>query len=256
MTLLILLRHGRSEWNETGRFTGWTDVDLSDGGREEARRAGERIRDEGITFDVAYTSVLKRAIRTAWIVMDVMDLMWVPLYRSWRLNEKHYGALQGLSKEEMTREHGAEQVHAWRRVYDVRPPPLDPSDRRHPSHDPRYRGLRPEEVPSTESLKDTLQRTLPYWFDEILPRIRDGSDVLVAAHGNSLRALVKHLDGIGDDDIAGVNIPTGIPLVYEMDKDAVKGRRYLASPDELSKAKEKASRASAFTRGRSAAPGP
>ena len=248
MTLLILLRHGRSEWNETGRFTGWTDVDLSDGGKEEARTAGERIRDEGITFDVAYTSVLKRAIRTAWIVMDLMDLMWVPLHRSWRLNEKHYGALQGLSKEEMVKEHGAEQVHAWRRVYDVRPPPLDISDRRHPSHDPRYRSLRPDEVPSTESLKDTLQRTLPYWFDEILPRIQDGNDVLVAAHGNSLRALVKHLDGISDEDIAGVNIPTGMPLVYEMDGDIITGKRYLASPDELSKAKEKASRAAAFTR--------
>jgi 2,3-bisphosphoglycerate-dependent phosphoglycerate mutase len=180
--------------------------------------------------------------------MDVTDLMWVPLHRSWRLNEKHYGALQGLSKEEMARKHGAEQVHSWRRVYDVRPPPLDISDERHPSHDPRYRCLHPEELPSTESLKDTLQRTLPYWFDEALPCIRRGDDVLIAAHGNSLRALVKHLDGISDEDIASVNIPTGIPLVYEMEGDAVKDRRYLASPDELSKAKEKASRAAAFKR--------
>ena len=248
MTRLILLRHGRSEWNETGRFTGWTDIDLTEGGRAEARMAGERMMDEGITFDVAYTSVLKRAIRTAWIIMDLMDLMWVPLYRSWRLNEKHYGALQGLSKEETARERGAEQVHAWRRVYDVRPPPLEATDPRHPSHDPRYRRLRPDEMPSTESLKDTLQRTLPYWFEEILPRVLEGNDVLVAAHGNSLRALVKHLDGISDEDIAGVNIPTGIPLVYDMDGEVVRGRRYLASPDELSEAQEKASRAAAFKR--------
>ena len=241
MTRLALLRHGRSEWNESGRFTGWTDIDLSEAGRNEAYDAGERLRDKGIVFDLAFTSVLKRAIRTAWIAMDVMDLMWIPLSRSWRLNEKHYGSLQGLSKAEMVEEHGAEQVHAWRREYDVRPPPLELSDPRHPRNDPRYRDLRPDEVPSTESLHDTLNRALPYWFDEILPPLRQGKNVLVAAHGNSLRALVKHLDGIRDDEIAGLNIPTGIPLIYEMDGDVVKERYYLASGDELSKAEKRAS---------------
>lgn len=242
MTKLVLVRHGLSEWNETGRFTGWTDVDLSDGGRSEAKRAGERLRDEGMIFDIAYTSVLKRAIRTAWIVVDVMDLMWVPLWRSWRLNEKHYGALQGLSKEEMVKLHGAEQVHAWRRAYDARPPPLEPADPRHPRNDRRYRDIPLDRLPATESLHDTLDRTMPYWFDEMLPCIREGKNVLVAAHGNSLRALVKHLDGISDDDIANVNIPTGIPLVYEMDGDKVMERRYLASKEELSKAVKRASR--------------
>ncbi|NLI74144.1 MAG: 2,3-diphosphoglycerate-dependent phosphoglycerate mutase [Euryarchaeota archaeon] len=247
MTHLILLRHGRSEWNESGRFTGWTDVDLSESGLEEAKRAGERIRNEGISYDVAYTSVLKRAIRTAWIVSDVMDLMWIPLHISWRLNEKHYGALQGLYKEKTVEEYGADKVHAWRRVYDVRPPPLDPSDNRYPSHDPKYRELSTEELPATESLKDTLQRTMPYWFDEILPRIRKNNDVFVSAHGNSLRSLVKHLDGISDEDIASVNIPTGIPLIYEMKGDKVVESYYLASDAELSKAKDEASRASSFT---------
>ncbi len=240
MTKLVLLRHGQSLWNEAGRFTGWIDVDLSTKGRQEALEAGTRLRKEGIALDLAFTSVLKRAIRTAWIVMDEMDLMWIPLSRSWQLNERHYGALQGLSKEDTVKEHGKAQVHAWRRGYDVRPPSLDPSDPRHPRFDPRYKGLQVDLLPSSESLKDTLDRTLPYWQEEILPLVRDGKNVLVAAHGNSLRALVKHLDDISDDEITELNIPTGIPLVYEMVDGAVKERRYLASKGELTKATEKA----------------
>jgi 2,3-bisphosphoglycerate-dependent phosphoglycerate mutase len=240
MTKLVLLRHGQSLWNESGRFTGWIDIDLSPKGREEAVEAGRRLDKEGIVFEMAYTSVLKRAIRTAWIVMDEMDLMWIPLARSWRLNERHYGALQGLSKEEMAKEHGKDQVHAWRRGFDVRPPLLELLDSRHPRFDPRYRLLETDLLPAGESLKDTLARTLPFWHDEISPRLEEGKNVLVAAHGNSLRALVKHLDLISDDDIAELNIPTGIPLVYEMEDGMVKERHYLASQGELAKAVEKA----------------
>ncbi len=193
MTKVVLLRHGQSLWNKEGRFTGWIDVDLSPEGRQEAKEAGQRLKEEGILFDNVFTSVLKRAIRTTWIAMDEMDLMWVPMQRSWRLNERHYGALQGLSKEEMTKLHGADQVHIWRRSYNVRPPPLDIDDVRHPRFDPRYRCLEPKDLPSTEALQDTLNRTLPYWEREIFPQVKAGKNVLVSAHGNSLRALIKHL---------------------------------------------------------------
>lgn len=240
MTRMILLRHGQSEWNEEGRFTGWTDIDLSNRGREEAKDAGRRLKEEGMTFDVAFTSVLKRAIRTTWIVMDEMDLMWVPLSRSWRMNERHYGALQGLNKKEMTKEYGKDQVHAWRRGYEVRPPPLDPSDPRHPRFDPRYRQVEASLLPSSESLHDTLTRVLPYWKEEILPRVQEGKQVLVSAHGNSLRALVKHLDGLSDEEIPELNIPTGIPLIYEIKGGAAVEHWYLASKDVLARATEKA----------------
>jgi 2,3-bisphosphoglycerate-dependent phosphoglycerate mutase len=240
MSNLVLLRHGQSEWNKLGKFTGWIDVDLSPEGCKEARSAGDRLREEGMTFDLVYTSVLKRAIRTTWLTLEGMDLMYLPIHNSWRLNERHYGALQGLSKEEMTKVHGKEAVHAWRRGYDVRPPALELSDPMHPRFDPRYKGVDPAVLPSCESLKDTLGRVLVYWNGEILPKVMDGKDVLVAAHGNSLRALVKHLDGISDDEIAEVNIPTGIPLAYEMKGSKVLGRRYLASEEELGKATAKA----------------
>lgn len=240
MTNLVLLRHGQSEWNKLGKFTGWVDVDLSPEGCKEAISAGDRLRKEGMTFDLVYTSVLKRAIRTTWLALERMDLMYLPIRNTWRLNERHYGALQGLSKEEMTKVHGKEAVHAWRRGYDVRPPALAPSDPMNPRFDPRYRGVDPADLPSCESLKDTLERVLPYWNKEILPQVLAGRNVLVSAHGNSLRALVKHLDGISDDEIAELNIPTGIPLVYEMKGEAVLGHRYLASGDELDKATQKA----------------
>ncbi len=240
MTNLVLLRHGQSEWNKLGKFTGWVDVDLSPEGCKEAISAGERLRKEGMTFDLVYTSVLKRAIRTTWLALERMDRMYLPIQNSWRLNERHYGALQGLSKEEMTKVHGKEAVHAWRRGYDVRPPALDSTDPMNPRFDPRYRGVDPAELPSCESLKDTLERVLPYWNKEILPQVLAGRDVLVSAHGNSLRALVKHLDGISDEKIADLNIPTGIPLVYEMKGETVQGHRYLASEEELDKATQKA----------------
>lgn len=233
MTHLVLLRHGQSEWNKLGVFTGWTDVDLSPEGRREACDAGDRLRGGGITFDLVYTSVLKRAIRTTWLVLDRMDLMYLPVQLSWRLNERHYGALQGLSKEETAKVHGKEAVHAWRRSYEVRPPPLDAGERSQLIIDPRYKDVDPADLPFGESLKDTLERVLPCWTKEILPEVMEGRNVLVSAHGNSLRALVKHLDGISDDKIADLNIPTGIPLVYEMEGSEVLGRRYLASEDEL-----------------------
>jgi 2,3-bisphosphoglycerate-dependent phosphoglycerate mutase len=226
MKQMVLLRHGESTWNKENRFTGWTDVDLSDDGIEEARAAGRLLRQEGYQFDVAFTSVLKRAIRTLWIVLDELDLMWVPVHNSWRLNERHYGALQGLDKAEMARLHSEEQVHVWRRSYDVPPPPLEPNDPRHPKNDPRYRGLSPQELPATECLKDTVERLVPYWEGTIAPVVRSGQRVIVAAHGNSLRALIKHLDGISDDEIVGLNIPTGIPLVYELDDTLSPLRRY------------------------------
>jgi len=217
MKKLVLLRHGESTWNKENRFTGWTDVDLSDKGREEAAAAGRLLRDEGFIFDIAYTSVLKRAIRTCWMALDELDLLWIPVERHWRLNERHYGALQGLNKAETAAKHGDAQIKIWRRSYDIPPPPLDAADPRHPSHDPRYATLAPCDIPSTEALKQTVDRFLPYWNDTIAPAIRSGRRVLITAHGNSLRALVKYLDNISDQDIVELNIPTGIPLVYELD---------------------------------------
>ena len=215
---VVLLRHGESVWNKENRFTGWTDVDLSERGREEGQVAGRGLKEHGFTFDVAFTSVLKWAIRTLWLVLDEMDLMWIPVHRDWRLNERHYGALQGLNKGETAKKFGETQVKLWRRSYDIRPPALEEEDLRHLRHDPRYRELSQEEIPATECLKDTLARFLPCWQDRIAPVVRCGNRVLLVAHGNSLRALVKHLDGVSDVDIVEVNIPTGIPLVYELDE--------------------------------------
>ena len=233
MLRLVLLRHGESDWNRENRFTGWTDVDLSQKGIEEARTAGKLLKSGGYSFDVAFTSVLKRAIRTLWIALDELDLMWIPVQKSWQLNERHYGALQGLNKAEMAAKFGEEQVLVWRRSYDIRPPALEPSDRRHDAGNPRYAGI---EVPRTECLKDTVARVVPYWEDTIAPKLRARDRVLIAAHGNSLRALVKHLDAISDKDIVGLNIPTGVPLVYELD-DKLKPIRhyYLGDADEIAK---------------------
>jgi 2,3-bisphosphoglycerate-dependent phosphoglycerate mutase len=234
---LVLLRHGQSLWNLENRFTGWTDVDLSDSGIDEARRAADLLEGMGVRFDVAYTSVLKRAIRTLWIVLEDMDLMWLPVYRSWRLNERHYGALQGLNKKGAASEFGLEQVHAWRRSYDVRPPALDLDDPRHPRFDPRYAQLHPEELPRTECLQDTLKRVLPYWKEVIAPGLKEGQRVLVSAHGNSLRALIKYLDNLSDEEVTQLNIPTGYPLVYELDDDLrPKGHHYLGNAEEVEKA--------------------
>ncbi|OGU02950.1 MAG: phosphoglyceromutase [Gemmatimonadetes bacterium GWC2_71_10] len=218
MYRLVLIRHGESVWNKENRFTGWTDVGLTERGVAEAHEAARLLTEGGYTFDVVHTSVLQRAIKTLWIVLDDMELWWLPVYRSWRLNERHYGALQGLNKAEMAAQFGEAQVKIWRRSYDVQPPALDRSDERWPGRDPRYRGLRPEEIPLTECLKDTVARVLPYWDGVIGPTITSGEKVLIAAHGNSMRALVKHLDGVGDQEIVGLNIPTGIPLVYELDE--------------------------------------
>ncbi|KQC05067.1 MAG: phosphoglyceromutase [Methanoculleus sp. SDB] len=236
MHTLVLLRHGESIWNKENRFTGWTDIDLSEKGIGEAHAAGRMLREEGYLFDVAYTSVLKRAIRTLWITLDEMDLMWIPVYRSWRLNERHYGALQGLNKAVTAARYGDEQVFIWRRSYTIPPPPLDPADPRSPASDRRYAGFAPEEVPLTECLKDTVSRFLPYWESEIAPAIRSGKRVIIAAHGNSLRALVKHLDSISDDDIPHMNIPTGMPLVYELDDDLRPIRHYYLGDEEAVKA--------------------
>ena len=219
MPTLVLLRHGESTWNQENRFTGWTDVDLSSRGLDEAREAGRLLEAGGYTFDLAYTSVLKRAIRTLWIALDELDQMWLPVVKTWRLNERHYGALQGLNKAETAAQHGEAQVKIWRRSYDIPPPPLTPDDPRHAARDPRYAGLDPGDIPLTESLKSTVERFLPYWHDVIAPSIQSGNRVLIAAHGNSLRALVKYLDTVGDDAIVELNIPTGIPLVYELDDD-------------------------------------
>jgi len=223
---LVLLRHGESIWNLEDRFTGWTDVDLSDKGITEAKEAGITLRERSYLFDVAFTSVLKRAIRTLWLVLDEMDLMWIPVYRSWRLNERHYGALQGLNKAEMVVKVGEDQVHVWRRAYDVRPPALDNTDKRYPGNDPRYRELDRQNLPVAESLKDTILRFMPYWHDVMAPVLKSGKHVLVSAHGNSLRAMVKYLDNISDEDIPGLNIPTGIPLVYELDEDLKPQKHY------------------------------
>lgn len=232
---LVLCRHGQSDWNLKNLFTGWTDVDLTEKGIEEATTAGRQLSELGVEFDIAYTSVLKRAIRTLWIMLDEMDRMWIPVVRDWRLNERHYGALQGLNKAETAAKYGDEQVHIWRRSYDIPPPELDSDDERHPSHDLRYRGL--TDLPSTESLKTTLERVLPCWNNTIAPDLRAGKNVLVAAHGNSLRALVKMLDAISDEDITGFNIPTGIPLVYDLD-DELKpvSREFLGDPDAVARA--------------------
>lgn len=237
MHKLVLIRHGESIWNLENRFTGWTDVDLSERGIKEAKEAGVTLRREGYTFDIAFTSVLKRAIRTLWIILDELDRMWIPIHNSWRLNERHYGALQGLSKAEMAAKYGEEQVKIWRRSYDVLPPALDPSDERSPRFDPRYADLTSEELPLTESLKTTVERMLPYWYQTIAPAVKSGERVVVVAHGNSLRALVKHLDNISDQDIVELNIPTGIPLVYELDNDLKPIRHYyLGDPEEVAKA--------------------
>jgi 2,3-bisphosphoglycerate-dependent phosphoglycerate mutase len=231
---IVLLRHGESVWNEENRFTGWTDVDLSPKGRGEAREAGTVLRAEGYTFDAAYTSVLKRAIRTLWIVLDEMDLMWIPVYRSWRLNERHYGALQGLNKAETADKFGEDQVKIWRRSYAVPPPPLTADDARFPGRDPRYGMLSAEQLPLTECLKDTVARFLPYWHETIAPAIREGQKVLIAAHGNSLRALVKYLDDIPEEEIVELNIPTGMPLVYELDQGLKPvNRYYLGDPEKV-----------------------
>jgi 2,3-bisphosphoglycerate-dependent phosphoglycerate mutase len=223
---LVLLRHGESTWNKDNRFTGWTDVDLSERGREEAAEAGRLLKDGGYAFDLAFTSVLKRAIRTLWISLDVLDQMWIPEAKSWRLNERHYGALQGLNKAETAAKHGEAQTKIWRRSYDIPPPPLTTDDPRHPSREPRYRGLSPSELPLTESLKDTVARFLPYWHETIAPAISSGNRVLIAAHGNSLRALVKYLDNVDEQTIVELNIPTGIPLVYELDDELRPLRHY------------------------------
>jgi len=237
MYTLVLLRHGESEWNRENRFTGWKDVDLTDAGRAEASEAGRLIAAEGLTIDAAYTSLLKRAIRTLWLALDEMDRMWIPVHRSWRLNERHYGALQGLDKAETAAEHGEEQVHVWRRSYDTAPPPLAEDDERHPRHDGRYADLDAAVLPATECLKDVVERFLPYWNDVIVPAMRNGERILIAAHGNSLRALVKHLEGMDDQAIMELNIPTGIPLVYELDDDlrAVRSR-YLGDSEKARKA--------------------
>jgi len=232
---LLLCRHGQSDWNLKNLFTGWTDVDLTEKGIQEAVAAGQLLRELGYEFDVAYTSVLKRAIRTLWLMLDEMDRMWIPVVRDWRLNERHYGALQGLNKAETAAKYGDDQVHIWRRSYDIPPPALEISDERHPSHDTRYAGI--EDLPATESLATTLDRVLPCWEETIAPDLREGNNVLVAAHGNSLRALVKMLDEVSDEEITGFNIPTGVPLAYELDDDLKPvSREFLGDPKAVAKA--------------------
>jgi len=239
MYKIVLLRHGESAWNKENRFTGWTDVDLSEKGLSEAKKAGEVLKKEGFVFDVAFTSVLKRAIRTLWITLDGMDLMWIPVYNSWRLNERHYGALQGLNKAETAAKYGDQQVLVWRRSYDTPPPALEKNDPRSPAKDPRYKNLKPDEIPLTECLKDTGALFLPYWHETIAPVVKSGKRVIIAAHGNSLRALVKYLDNVSDEDIVGLNIPTGMPLVYELDDNLKPIKHYyLGDPEEVKKAME------------------
>lgn len=237
MKKLVLLRHGESIWNKENRFTGWTDVKLSEKGIQEAIESGRLLKKEGYIFDIAFTSVLSRSIKTLWIVLEEMNLMWIPILNSWRLNERHYGALQGLNKAEMAERHGEEQVKLWRRSYDIPPPPLTPDDPRYSGNDPRYADLKPEEIPLSESLKDTVARFLPYWHESIAPTVRAGKRVLISAHGNSLRALVKYLDKISDQDIVHLNIPTGIPLVYELDNDLNPiSHYYLGDPEAVQRA--------------------
>ena len=237
MKTLVLLRHGESTWNQENRFTGWTDVDLTERGTAEALRAGRQLKEEGFIFDVAYTSLLKRAIRTLWIVLDELDQMWIPVHRTWRLNERHYGALQGLNKAQTAEKYGDEQVLLWRRSYDTPPPALADGDQRSAANDARYRDLAARDIPASECLKDTVERFLPYWHETIALQVRAGKRVIVTAHGNSLRALVKYLDDVSDADIVGMNIPTGVPLVYELD-DSLKSisSRYLGDPDEVQQA--------------------
>lgn len=237
MYKIVLVRHGESTWNKENLFTGWTDVDLSEKGVIEAHEAGKRMKEAGFVFDEAWTSVLRRAIRTLWISLDEMDQMWIPVHNDWRLNERHYGALQGLNKAETTAKYGEEQVTLWRRSFDVPPPALEKTDTRWPGHDPRYTHLNPEQIPLAESLKDTCKRTMPFWEETIIPRLVAGRRMIIAAHGNSLRAIVKNLDGISDAEIVKLNIPTGIPLVYEFDRDLhVLNRYYLADEAELAAA--------------------
>ena len=234
MAKLVLLRHGQSIWNLENKFTGWMDIDLSDQGTGEAHQAGKLLKGEGYSFDVAFTSVLKRAIRTLWIVLDEINLIWIPVHRSWRLNERHYGALQGLNKSDMAEKYGLEQVQIWRRSYDISPPALGEKDSRHPRYNQHYAYLKKEQLPRTESLKDTLNRVLPYWNETIAPNLMEGKKVLISAHGNSLRALIKHLDNISDEEIVGLNIPTGIPVAYELDDDLrVKGHHFLGNEKGL-----------------------
>lgn len=243
MYKLVLMRHGQSIWNLENRFTGWTDVDLTDQGLAEAREGGRLIREAGLTFDVAYTSVLKRAIRTLWQALDQLDLMWIPVHRSWRLNERHYGGLQGLNKSETAEKHGADKVKIWRRSFDIPPPPLEEDDDRLPANDRRYAEVPADQLPRTESLKETIARFLPIWFEDIAPAIQSGKQVLICAHGNSLRALVKHLDNISDADISELNIPTGIPLVYELDAELKPIKHYyLGDPEAAKKAAEAVAR--------------
>jgi 2,3-bisphosphoglycerate-dependent phosphoglycerate mutase len=236
MHKLVFVRHGQSVWNLENRFTGWTDVGLTEQGVAEAHEAGRMLREGGYEFDVVYTSVLKRAIQTMWIVIEELELEWLPVHRAWQLNERHYGALQGLNKAEMAEKFGEQQVHQWRRSYDIPPPALELNDERHPKFDPRYASLTPDQLPATESLKITLERVLPYWHDVLAPAIKSGDRVMVVAHGNSLRAIVKYLDKISDEDIPGLNIPTGVPLVYELDGElnAIK-HYYLGDPEEIAK---------------------
>jgi len=236
MPTLVLLRHGESDWNKENRFTGWTDVDLSEKGRQEAKEAGAVLQAEGYTFDIAYTSVLTRAIRTLWMALDELDLMWIPVHRSWRLNERHYGALQGLNKAETAAKFGEDQVKIWRRSYDVPPPALTPDDERYPGRDRRYHNLAAQELPLTECLKDTVTRFLPYWHSTIAPAVREGKRVLIVAHGNSLRALVKYLDNVSEEAIVNLNIPTGMPLVYELDNELKPQRSYYLGDAEKVKA--------------------
>ncbi len=234
MKLLILLRHGQSLWNLENKFTGWTDVDLSNQGIEEAHQAGKLLKNRGYTIDSAYTSVLKRAIRTLWIVLDELNFMWIPIHRSWRLNERYYGALQGLNKIDMVEKYGFEQVQIWRRSYDIPPPALAETDSRHPGYDQRYASMKKEQLPCTESLKETLNRMLPYWNEFIAPNLMEGKNILISAHGNSIRALIKHLNSISDEGIMGFNIPTGIPLVYELDDDLrPKNYHYLGNAKDI-----------------------
>jgi 2,3-bisphosphoglycerate-dependent phosphoglycerate mutase len=236
MPKIVLLRHGESIWNKENLFTGWYDVDLSEQGRVEAKKAGEVLKAEGFAFDVAFTSVLKRAIRTLWMALDELDQMWIPVVKSWKLNERHYGALQGLNKAQTAAKYGDEQVLVWRRSYDTPPPALEESDPRYPGADPRYKGLTRDDLPTTECLKDTVERVIPYWNEEIAPAIKAGKNVIIAAHGNSLRALVKYLDGLSDDEIVGLNIPTGVPLVYELDDDLKPIKNYyLGDQDEIAR---------------------
>jgi 2,3-bisphosphoglycerate-dependent phosphoglycerate mutase len=235
MIKLVLLRHGESQWNRENRFTGWHDIDLTENGRNEAFQAGRLMKEAGLVFDMAYTSVLKRAIRTLWNALDSMDLMWIPVFKSWRLNERHYGALQGLNKSETSRKYGEEQVLVWRRSYDTPPPLLEKSDARYPGTDPRYGDLSEAEIPLSECLKDTVERFLPIWHETIAPQLRKGKRVIIVAHGNSLRALVKYLDNISEEDIVGLNIPTGIPLVYELDDDLKPLKNYYLGDQEALK---------------------